>query len=319
MQKATLEGWFIDILPDLNQDDPEIARYVIQNTLWWIGVTGLDGIRQDTLPYVHRRFWRDWMAAIKKEYPRLTVVGELFDGDPALVSFFQGGEARFDGIDSGVDTLFDFPLYYTIREAFAQRRLAARRRARCSRATTCTATRRVLVTFLGLHDVPRFMNEPGATPRRRCAAAFTFLLTARGTPLVYYGDEIAMPGGGDPDNRRDFPGGFPGDARSAFEAAGRTPDEEAVHAHVRRAPAAARRDAGAATRRARATCTSPTSRGSTPVYSRAPARRWWRSTPATGRNRWTSTPWRPASRPARGSRTGSARGSRRPSTAAGSA
>ena len=72
MQKATLEGWFIDILPDLNQDDPEVARYIIQNTLWWVGVTGLDGIRQDTLPYVHRRFWRDWMAAIKKEYPDLT-------------------------------------------------------------------------------------------------------------------------------------------------------------------------------------------------------------------------------------------------------
>ena len=91
LQKATLEGWFIDILPDLNQDDPEVARYEIQNTLWWVGVSGLDGIRQDTLPYVHRRFWREWMAAIKKEYPKLTVVGELLDGDPALVSFFQGG------------------------------------------------------------------------------------------------------------------------------------------------------------------------------------------------------------------------------------
>ena len=91
--RPTLDGWFIDILPDLNQDDPEAARYLIQNTLWWVGMTGLDGIRQDTLPYVPRRFWRDWMAAIKREYPRLTVVGELFDGDPALVSFFQGGRA----------------------------------------------------------------------------------------------------------------------------------------------------------------------------------------------------------------------------------
>ena len=90
-RKSTLEGWFIDILPDLDQDDPEVARYTIQNTLWWVGVSGLDGIRQDTLPYVQRRFWKDWMAAIKKEYPDLRVVGELFDGDPALVSFFQGG------------------------------------------------------------------------------------------------------------------------------------------------------------------------------------------------------------------------------------
>src|SRR5713101_1854144 len=98
---STLEGWFINILPDLNQNDPEVARYLIQNTLWWIAATGLDGIRQDTLPYVPRTFWRAWMAAIKREYPKFRVVGEMFDGDPALVSFFQGGKRQFDGIDSG--------------------------------------------------------------------------------------------------------------------------------------------------------------------------------------------------------------------------
>jgi glycosidase len=67
--QATLDGWFVNILPDLNQDDPEVARYIIQNTLWWVGVSGMDGIRQDTWPYVPRTFWRDWMAAIKREYP----------------------------------------------------------------------------------------------------------------------------------------------------------------------------------------------------------------------------------------------------------
>ncbi len=230
-QKTTLEGWFIDILPDLDQDDPEVARYTIQNTLWWVGVSGLDGIRQDTLPYVHRRFWKEWMAAIKKEYPDLRVVGELFDGDPALVSFYQGGQARFDGVDSGVDTLFDFPTYFKIRDAFAKNgslREVAMMLARDHLYEDASS----LVTFLGLHDVPRFMNEPGAQVAS-LKSAFTFLATARGTPLVYYGDEIALPGGGDPDNRRDFPGGWKGDARNAFEAAGRTADEESVHAHVR--------------------------------------------------------------------------------------
>ncbi len=231
LQKATLEGWFIDILPDLNQDDPEVARYEIQNTLWWVGASGLDGIRQDTLPYVHRRFWQEWMAAIKKEYPDLRVVGELLDGDPALVSFFQGGVARFDGIDSGVDTLFDFPLHYTIREAFA-RGGSLRAPAMMLARDHVYGDPSVLVTLLGLHDVPRFMSEPGATVAS-LMNAFTFLLTARGTPLVYYGDEIAMRGGGDPDNRRDFPGGWREDPRSAFESSGRTPEEEAVHAHVR--------------------------------------------------------------------------------------
>ena len=162
MQKATLEGWFIDILPDLDQDDPEVARYIIQNTLWWVGVTGLDGIRQDTLPYVHRRFWKDWMAAIKKEYPDLRVVGELLDGDPALVSFYQGGVARFDGIDSGVDTLFDFPLFYEVRDAFAKGE-SLREVAKMLARDHLYRDPSSLVTLLGLHDVPRFMSEPGAT------------------------------------------------------------------------------------------------------------------------------------------------------------
>jgi len=231
MQKATLEGWFIDILPDLNQDDPEVARYTIQNTLWWVGVSGLDGIRQDTLPYAHRRFWREWMAAIKKEYPDLRVVGELLDGDPALVSFYQGGAPRFDGIDSGVDTLFDFPLHFRIRDVFAKGG-SLRDVAMLLARDHLYRDASVLVTLLGLHDVPRFMNEPGATVAS-LKSAFTFLATVRGTPLVYYGDEIAMPGGGDPDNRRDFPGGWKEDARSAFESAGRTPSEESVHAHVK--------------------------------------------------------------------------------------
>jgi glycosidase len=231
-QRATLEGWFIDILPDLNQDDPEAAAYIIQNSLWWVGIAGFDGIRQDTLPYVPRRFWREWMAALKREYPSLRVVGELFDGDPSLVSFFQGGRPRFDGVDTGVDTLFDFPLYFPLRRAFAQGQ-PLREVAQALARDHLYERPQELVTFLGLHDVARFMNEPGAT-REGLALAFTFLLTARGTPLVYYGDEIGLPGGNDPDNRRDFPGGFPGDARDAFTAAGRRADEEELFEHVRR-------------------------------------------------------------------------------------
>ena len=91
----------------------------------------------------------------------------------------------------------------------------------------------VLVTLSGLHDTGRFMNEPGANVAGR-QLADTFLLTARGTPLVYYGDEIGLPGGGDPDNRRDFPGGFTGDPRNAFTTGGRTAEESAVFDNLRR-------------------------------------------------------------------------------------
>jgi neopullulanase len=172
------------------------------------------------------------MGAIKREHPTLRVVGEVLDGDPTMIAFFEGGREKFDGIDDGVDALFDFPLYYQIRSAFAQggklRDVAQMlSRDRVYRDPSS------LVTLLGLHDVGRFMGEQGATVDG-LKLAFTFLLTARGTPLIYYGDEVAMPGGNDPDNRRDFPGGWPADPRNAFGASGRTPDQQAVFEHVRK-------------------------------------------------------------------------------------
>ena len=232
LQAPTLDGWFIDILPDLNQDDPETARYITQNTLWWVAAAGLDGIRQDTLPYVPRKFWREWSAAIKREYPKFRVVGEMFDGDPALVSFFQGGAARFDGIDSGIDALFDFPSFYPIRRAFAQGG-SIRDLAVMVAHDYLYPNPRNLVTFLGLHDVARFMNEQGATIEG-LKLACTYLLTSRGIPMIYYGDEIGMQGGNDPDNRRDFPGGWKEDSRNAFTASGRTPEESSLFDHIRK-------------------------------------------------------------------------------------
>lgn len=232
VKEATLDGWFIDILPDLNQDDPEVRRYLIQNTLWWVAITGADGIRQDTWPYVPRHFWREWMAAIKREFPALRVVGEVFDGDAAIVAFHEGGRAGWDGIDPGVDALFDFPLFYAIRDAFARGRSVRAMPQQLARDRLYHAPA-ARVTFVGLHDVNRFMGEPGATIAG-LKLAYTALFTLRGTPLVYYGDEVALAGGGDPDNRRDFPGGFPGDRRDAFSPAGRSADEAAVHAHVKR-------------------------------------------------------------------------------------
>ncbi len=232
MRRATLDGWFVDFLPDLNQGDPEVARYLIQNTLWWVGATGVDGIRQDTWQYVPRAFWRDWMTAINRQYPALTVVGEVLEGDPALVSFHQGGRVGFDGVDPKVQYQFDFPVYFALRDAFARGR-PLRQVALMVARDRLYPNPDALVTLLGSHDERRFMSEPGAT-HAGLRLAYTFLLTYRGTPLVYYGDEIGMPGGGDPDNRRDFPGGFPGDRRDAFEAAGRTPDEQATFAHVQR-------------------------------------------------------------------------------------
>ena len=232
VRRETLDGWFINLLPDLNQNDPEVARYLIQNTLWWIGMSGMDGIRQDTWPYVPRTFWRDWMAAIKRQYPTVDVVGEVLDGDPTMIAFFEGGRVKHDGIDDKVDALFDFPLFFALRNAFAQGQ-PLRQVAHMLSRDRLYRDPSSLVTLIGLHDVNRFMGERGATTEG-LKLAFTFMLTTRGTPLIYYGDEIALPGGGDPDNRRDFPGGWPGDPRNAFDSAGRSAAEQDVWAHVQK-------------------------------------------------------------------------------------
>ncbi len=234
LKTDVLNGWFVDALPDMNQEDPDVAQYEIQNALWWVGSAGFDGIRQDTLPYVPRAFWHDWSAALKRQYPNLRSVGEVFDGNPAVPSFFQGGVKQPDGpetsTDSGIDAVFDFPTYFNIRDVFAKGG-AMDALSKTFAQDRLYPNPGVLVTFLGNHDVRRFMSEPGATIDR-LKLAFTFLLTVRGTPCIYYGDEIGMQGGDDPDNRRDFPGGWPGDPRSAFERSGRTPEENAVWDHV---------------------------------------------------------------------------------------
>ena len=229
-QARNIDGWFIDILPDLNQRDQEVEKYLIQNTLWWIANVGFDAVRMDTLPHVPREFWEKWMTALKAEFPKVNVLGELYDGDPALLAYFQGGRRGFDGVDTKIDTLYDFALFYQIRNAFAKGE-PVRGVSQILAHDWLYPNSRVLTTFLGVHDMERFMNEKGATIDG-LKLAQTFIMTTRGTPLLYYGDEIAMPGGGDPDNRRDFPGGFAGDTRNAFENSGRTAEENEVWNHL---------------------------------------------------------------------------------------
>ncbi len=229
-QSRNIDGWFIDILPDFNQDDPEVEKYLIQNSIWWIETAGFDAIRMDTLPHVPRKFWARWGTAIKREYPKVNILGELFDGDPALLAYFQTGRRGHDGVDTQIDTLFDFPVYYAMRDAFAQGK-NLRGVSQVFAHDWLYPRPEILTTFINNHDVARFMGEPGATVEG-LKLALTLIMTSRGTPILYYGDEIAMPGGGDPDNRRDFPGGFPGDKRNKFTSAGRSAEENDVWNHI---------------------------------------------------------------------------------------
>lgn len=232
LRRETMEGWFLDFLPDLNQNDKEVSRYLIQNTLWWIGTTGLDGIRMDTWQYVPNSFWRDWNQALKREFPDFKVVGEVKDGDVVHTSFFQGGRVRFDGVDSGLDSLLDFPLFYPIRHAFAEGHELDEIPKTLAKDYLYTQPN-ILATLLGGHDDGRFMSEKGAT-LAGLKLANAFVLTTRGVPQLYYGDEIAMTGPDEPTTRGDFPGGFPGDKRNAFLKEGRTTDEEYLFQYIRK-------------------------------------------------------------------------------------
>jgi len=161
----------------------------------------------------------------------VNVVGEVFDGDPGLVSFFQGGRKEL-GVDTGVSSLFDFPLHYAIRKFFTNT-IPATDLAKVIAHDSLYPDAKKLVTFVDLHDQPRFMSAKGAT-WNGLERVFGFLLTARGIPMIYYGDEIGMTGGNDPDNRRDFPGGWREDVHNAFEASGRSAEQQSLLGQVER-------------------------------------------------------------------------------------
>jgi neopullulanase len=228
-RRGLTDGWFAGILPDLNMRNPRVNRYAIQQSLWWVTLFGADGVRLDTYPMVDRVFWRDWSSRLKAACPEIRVVGEAWVYDAADLSFFQGGRRGWDGIDPGIDTVFDFPLNQAAIMAFSGRAPATVLAQALGRDGLYPRSD-LLVTFLDNHDTPRFAALPGVTPERlRLAAAF--LLTTRGIPQLTWGDEIGLPG--HMDDRRDFPGGFPGDSRDAFSAAGRAAQEQTLFATYR--------------------------------------------------------------------------------------
>ena len=224
--RDVIQGWFANVLPDLNQENPLVSKYLIQNAMWWIEMAGLDGLRLDTFPYVSRAFWHDFHAQLHSVYPHLTTVGEVFNSDPTITSFFAGGIVQ-QGIDTGLDTPFDFPMYFTLRNVLIHGAPMTLLED-VLRQDRLYPHPQNLITFFGNHDTTRFLSEKDATVDQ-LKQAFALLATMRGMPQIYSGDEIAMRGGEDPDNRRNFPGGFRNTKdrnEDAFSSSGRTPQEQ---------------------------------------------------------------------------------------------
>jgi neopullulanase len=210
-----LKGWFNELLPDMNQDEPEVSKYLIQNALWWIGKTGINGIRQDTIQYMPRKFIRDWSAAIQKQYPNYYLVGEVFEEDSAQTSFFQGGKTGWDGVDTKLPSVFDFKLWRTSQEVFTGKKPARVLRDVLKYDGLYPNINNVTV-LANNHDTDRFMSLQGAT-FEGAKLHIAFILATRGIPQLYYGEEVLMTGGHDPDNRKDF---------TKAEKSSRTADEQ---------------------------------------------------------------------------------------------
>ena len=184
-------GWFTDAMPDLNQENPLVSRYLIQNALWWVETASLDGIRLDTFPYVDRAFWQAFNTTLHSVYPHLTTIGEIYHRDPEVTSFFAGGVAH-GGIDTGLDTPFDFPVYFALRETIAHGGPMTEL-TKVLRQDALYPHPERLVPFIGNHDTTRFFTEAsGSVPKVKLALGL--LLTLRGMPQIYSGDEIGMAG-----------------------------------------------------------------------------------------------------------------------------
>ena len=232
-RRVLLDGWFANVLPDLNQDNPYVAQYLTQNAIWWIESAGLDGLRIDTFPYVPRSFWHDYNEELHELYPHVSDVGEVFNGDPKVTSFFAGGRANLgsDGsFDTKLDTPFDYPMFFALRGALTHHKPMTAI-ADVLDADKLYPHPERLVIFFGNHDTKRFLSENGAS-LAALHLGYGLLATLRGMPQLYYGDEIDMNGGDDPNNRMDFPGGFAKDKVDAFTNAGLTAQQQAMHAWV---------------------------------------------------------------------------------------
>lgn len=234
-----VKGWFVNEMPDLNQRNPQLADYLIQNTLWWIEYSGIDGIRMDTYLYPYQDYMARWAKEVLEAYPSFNIVGESWVESVAHESYWQKDrDGENDGYNSHLPSVTDFQIHFAVRDAFNS---PFGWESGIMRLYYTLSQDRLYsdpmqnVIFLDNHDINRIYSTLGEN-LNNLKMAYAFLMTTRGIPQVYYGTELAFKAGpgswGDGAKRADMPGGWPGDARSVFTAEGRTPEENAMHSYV---------------------------------------------------------------------------------------
>jgi glycosidase len=218
------DGWFDKHMADLNQKHPLLATYLIQNTLWWIAETGIDGIRMDTWPYNDKEFMSRWCREVLAEFPRFSIVGEIWVEQPSFTAYFVEGTRNPDGYQPALPSCTDFPFYFALSKGLQEKGNWDSGLIRIYQALSQdflykNASRNLV--FASNHDLSRFITTQGGDFRKH-QQAMGIVLTMRGIPQLYYGDEFALPGDGSQHSnvRLDFMGGWPGDSLDYFQPAG---------------------------------------------------------------------------------------------------
>ncbi len=234
--KLMLRGWFDTTMADLNQENPFVATYLVQNSIWWIEYAGLDGIRMDTYSYPYKKFLSDWAKAIFEEYPTFNIVGEVWEYFATTQAhWLKGYQNNFDNYESNLPSVTDFVLSKALGEAFNEKDSWGKGVERIYYTLTqdrIYPNANDLVTFLDNHDTPRFLTAMGEDTRK-LKMGLAALLTLRGVPQIYYGTEILLTGTDHGEVREEFPGGWADHPKNAFTREGRTAEQNEMVDYLR--------------------------------------------------------------------------------------
>lgn len=232
-KEETTDGWFVESMPDLNQRNPHVIRYLIQNSIWWIETADIDGIRMDTYPYADRKAMAEWMKVIDTEYPNFNTVGETWVTEPAYTAAWQK-DSRLSKENSYLKTVMDFAFFDRLSQAKNEETDGWWKGFNRIYNSLCYdylyENPSSVLAFIENHDTDRFLgNGKDATALKQ---ALALLLTINRIPQLYYGTEVLLNGTKevtDGNVRRDFPGGFPGDTHDCFTSTGRNTAENGMY------------------------------------------------------------------------------------------
>ena len=244
--KETVEGWFVPSMPDLNQHNPHLMRYLIQNSIWWIETVGIDGIRMDTYPYAYADAMAQWLKELDDEYPNFNTVGETWVTEPAYTAAWQkdskitpSTNTQHPLTNTYLKTVMDFSFFDKLNQAKNEETdgwwNGFNRLYNSFVYDYLYPNPSSVMAFIENHDTDRFLGNGKDTLALKQALAL--LLTVNRIPQLYYGTEVLMNGTKevtDGNVRKDFPGGFPGDAHNCFTKEGRSKSEQAMFSWLSR-------------------------------------------------------------------------------------